>query len=122
MATSASPGRFKNISPKAYEHPADRAATAALASIPMLDRVTDYLVEYGYERRYRQGLLGGAIKLGERQMPDVWSTYLGVLETLDMHDVYDVYLTNEPVGMAMAVGSGKPVIVVGSRLVSMLDP
>jgi Zn-dependent protease with chaperone function len=122
MATSASPGRFKNISPKAYEHPADRAATAALGSIPMLDKVTDYLVEYGYERRFKQSLLGGAIKLGERQLPDVWSTYLGVLETLDMDEVYDLYLTNEPIGLAMAVGSGKPVVVVGSRLASMLDP
>ena len=31
--------RLKDISPKAYEHPADRAATAALQSIPMLDTV-----------------------------------------------------------------------------------
>ena len=29
--------RLKDISPKAYEHPADRAATAALQSIPGLD-------------------------------------------------------------------------------------
>jgi len=29
------PRRFPGISPKAYEHPADRAATAALAQIPM---------------------------------------------------------------------------------------
>src|ERR1700761_2539106 len=100
MATSASPGRFKNISPKAYEHPADRAATAALASIPMLDKVADYLVEYGYQRRFKQSLLGGAIKLGERQLPDVWNTYRGVLETLDMDEVYDLYLTNEPLGNA----------------------
>ena len=31
--------RLHAISPKAYEHPADRAATAALKSIPMLDAV-----------------------------------------------------------------------------------
>jgi hypothetical protein len=28
---------YTNISSKAYEHPADRAATAALKAIPMLD-------------------------------------------------------------------------------------
>src|SRR5689334_3285189 len=114
MATSASPRRLEGISPKAYEHPADRAATAALASIPMLGRITGYLIEYGYERRLRQSLLGGAIKLGTSQLPDLWNAYLGVLDTLDMPDVYDLYLTNEPFGNAMAVGSGKPVIVVGS--------
>ena len=38
-AMSANPQlhRLEGISPKAYEHPADRAATAALQSIPMLD-------------------------------------------------------------------------------------
>ena len=41
--------RLKDISPKAYEHPADRAATAALASIPYLDTVVRKLSELGYE-------------------------------------------------------------------------
>ena len=31
--------RLRDLSSKAYEHPADRAATAALQSIPMLDQV-----------------------------------------------------------------------------------
>ena len=39
--------RLKDISPKAYEHPADRAATAALQSIPMLDVVVRKLIEFG---------------------------------------------------------------------------
>ena len=41
--------RLKDISSKAYEHPADRAATAALQSIPMLDTVVRKLIEFGYE-------------------------------------------------------------------------
>ncbi len=35
---------FINISSKAYEHPADRAATAALKAIPMLDVVVRKLI------------------------------------------------------------------------------
>jgi len=37
MTTLPEDQRLAGISPKAYEHPADRAATAALKSIPMLD-------------------------------------------------------------------------------------
>ena len=37
--------RLIDISPKAYEHPADRAATAALRSIPMIDTVVRKLIE-----------------------------------------------------------------------------
>ena len=52
--------RLKDISPKAYEHPADRAATAALQSIPMLDQVVRKLIEFGYERALRQIFLAGS--------------------------------------------------------------
>src|SRR3954453_3972806 len=121
MATATPPGKLTGISPKAYEHPADRAATAALKSIPMLDVVTRRLIEFGYERALRQAYLGGSIKLGPRQLPDVWASYLEVLDVLDMPDVYDLYVTNTPITNAMALGSGKPIIVVDSGLLSLLD-
>ena len=38
--------RLVDISPKAYEHPADRAATAALKRIPKLDLVVRKLIEF----------------------------------------------------------------------------
>ena len=50
--------RLAEISPKAYEHPADRAATAALKCVPMLDTVVRKLIEFGYERALRQQLPG----------------------------------------------------------------
>ena len=73
-----------NISPKAYEHPADRAATAALASIPMMDRVVRKLIEFGYERAFRDALLGNAIKVGPDQLPEVWESFQETQRTLDM--------------------------------------
>ena len=69
--TPAPRKRFEGISPKAYEHPADRAATAALAAIPYLDSVVKRLVEFQYERALRQLYLGNAVKLGPRQLPHV---------------------------------------------------
>ena len=63
-ATLPDDQRLIEISPKAYEHPADRAATAALKSIPMLDTVVRKLIEYGYERAFRQMLLANALRVG----------------------------------------------------------
>ena len=65
--------RLKDISSKAYEHPADRAATAALQSIPMLDQVVRKLIEFGYERALRQVFLAGSVRLGDDQLPTVWA-------------------------------------------------
>src|SRR3954468_4935977 len=121
MATTTPPGKLAGISPKAYEHPADRAATAALKSIPMLDAVTRRLIEYGYERALRQSYLGGSIKLGPRQLPEIYERYRETLEILDMPDVYDLYVTNWPLANAMAIGAGKPVIVLDSAMVNLLD-
>lgn len=113
--------RLTGISPKAYEHPADRAATAALKSIPGLDAVVRKLIEFRYERAFRQGLMAASVRLGPDQLPDVWKRYENVLATLDMPGLYDLYLTQAPVANAAAVGSQHPMIVVNSQSLSLFD-
>ncbi len=113
--------RLRDISPKAYEHPADRAATAALQSVPGLDAVVRKLIEFRYERAFRQALLASSIKLGPEQLPDVWARYEETLETLDLPDVYDLYLTQYPVANAAAIGAGKPMIVVNSAALGLFE-
>ena len=75
---------YPDISSKAYEHPADRAATAALKAVPMLDTVVRKLIEWGYERALRQFFLGNSVKVGEHQLPDLWASHVGVCRILDM--------------------------------------
>jgi Zn-dependent protease with chaperone function len=101
--------RFEQISPKAYEHPADRAATSALNSIPLLDKVLKRLSDLGHERRLRQTLMGNAVRLGEDQVPDVWASYVG--------SVPDLYVMNNPSVNAMAIGAKTPLIAVNSSLI-----
>ena len=113
--------QLTDISPKAYEHPADRAATAALASVPMLDQVVRKLIEFGYERALRTAYLGASVRLGHDQLPDIYRLYKQVLVTLDMPDEYELYVTQMPTANAMAIGTGKPIIVLNSGLVNLGD-
>ena len=113
--------RLTNISPKAYEHPADRAATAALASIPMLDLVVRKLIEFGYERALRQTYLGASVRLGTDQLPEIWTLYQHVLGVLDVPDEHDLYITQQPMANAMTVGAERPIVVLNSATVSLLD-
>src|SRR5437868_1719265 len=87
----------------------------------MLDTVVKRLIEFQYERALRQSLLASSVRLGEDQLPEVWRGYQGVLATLDMPEVYDLYLTQWPIANAAAIGAGKPMIVVNSHLVALLD-
>jgi Zn-dependent protease with chaperone function len=113
--------RLINLSSKAYEHPADRAATAALQSIPMLDVVVRKLIEFGYERAFRQQFLAASVRLGEDQLPNVWADWNAVCARLDLPERYDVYLTQFPVTNAAAIGAGTPMVVVNSRCIDLLD-
>ncbi len=113
--------RLTNISPKAYEHPADRAASAALASIPYLDTVVRKLIELGYERALRASYLGSGVRLSEDQLPDVWRQHNIAYATLDMETVPALYLTQFPSPNAMAIGAAQPIVVLQSELVRLLD-
>jgi Zn-dependent protease with chaperone function len=113
--------RLRDISSKAYEHPSDRAATAALQSIPGMDGIVRKLIEFGYERALRQQFLAGSIKLGDDQLPETWADWNAVCARLDLPERYDVYLTQFPVTNAAAIGAGKPMVVINSRCIDLLD-
>src|SRR5579864_213270 len=114
--------RYEGISPKAYEHPADRAATAALRSIPLMDQLVRRLCDFGHERRLRQVLLGNAVHIGEVQVPDLWGSYTNCAWVLDLERTPDLYVTQTPLVNAMTVGAQNPVVIVYSSLVGSYDP
>jgi Zn-dependent protease with chaperone function len=113
--------QLEGISPRAFQHPADRAATAALKQVPYLDAVVRKLIELGYERAYRQALLGSAVRLGQEQLPRIWVLEREVFHVLDLADVPDLYVWQVPEANAFTFGSGRPVIVLNSELVRLLD-
>jgi Zn-dependent protease with chaperone function len=113
--------RLTSISPRAFQHPADRAATAALGSIPYLDKVVRKLIELGYERALRQSFLGSSVRLSEEQLGEVWREHAIAYATLDMTEVPDLYLTQYAAPNALAIGARRPIVVVQSELVQLLD-
>jgi Zn-dependent protease with chaperone function len=109
--------RYEQISAKAYEHPADRAATAALRSIPLLDRAVKYLSGFGFERMVYQFHTGNAVQISDRQMPLLWASHVRAASILDVAIIPDLYVTQTPEVNAMAIGARRPMVVVRSGLV-----
>ena len=87
----------------------------------MLDQVVRKLIELQYERALRQSFLASSVRIGPEQMPDVWRSWERVLGRLDMDEDYDLYVTQWPLANAAAIGSGKPMVVLNSELVSLMD-
>jgi Zn-dependent protease with chaperone function len=113
---------YPEISSRAYEHPADRAATAALKSVPMLDTVVRRLVEFRYERALRQFYLGNSVRVSERQLPELWVSHEGVCKILDTPGVPQLYVTASNTANARTIGSKNPIVVLDSSLLAQLGP
>ncbi len=113
--------KLPGISPRAYQHPADRAATAALKKVPYLEEVVRKLIELGYERALRSIALGASVRLGQEQLPHIWVLHREVFHVLDVEDVPDLYMNQYPFANAATIGSKKPVVVLNSELVRIMD-
>jgi Zn-dependent protease with chaperone function len=120
-ATLPEDQRLAEISPRAFEHPADRAATAALKRIPMLDKVVRMLSELGYERAFRSTLMASSVRLGPDQVPQAWADHVAAYARLDLKPVPDLFVTQFPVTNAAAVGAGKPFVIVNSAAMDLFD-
>jgi Zn-dependent protease with chaperone function len=117
--------QYDGLSVAAFQHPADRAATAALTAIPGLDKVVRWLIEQGYERALYQQNLAASVRLGTDQLANVYALHLQVVQTLDLPNSNEtppsLYIAQNPTLNAMTVGSQNPYIVLTSRLVEVLD-
>src|SRR3954451_9414619 len=113
--------KLPGISPRAYQHPADRAATAALQKVPYLEEVVRKLISLGYERALRSVALGASVRLGQEQLPHIWVLHRECFHVLDLEQVPDLYMNQFPMANAMTIGTERPVVILNSELVRILD-
>lgn len=111
---------FPQIGSSAWEHPADRAALAALQAIPGLDTVLRAIIGRFGETNLRMMMLANSIKVGPTQYSDIHDTLLRVCKTLDV-EVPELYISQSPVVNAGALGVDEPFIVLQSSLIEVLD-
>lgn len=110
-----------DISAATWEHPADRAALAALRRIPAFDEVLRRLFGFFGEKPVRLAFQANAVRVGPRQFPDLHTRYLRVLETMDAEDDYPLFVSQTPIVNAGAYGMDKPFIVLNSGALLLLD-
>ncbi len=112
---------LRDIDSSAWEHPADRAALAALRRIPGFDEVLRKLFGLFGEKPIRLAFQANAVRVGERQFPKLHAQYMDVLETLDAPGQYGLFVSQTPLVNAGAYGMDKPFIVLNSGALALLD-
>jgi Zn-dependent protease with chaperone function len=114
--------RFPGISARAYEHPADRAALVALRKLSGFDTLLRKLFALIPERSLRLSVLASCVKLSPVQFPDVYNMVLDGAATLDMENVPEVYVMQDPAVNAMAIGMDRPFVVITTGMINLMDP
>jgi hypothetical protein len=109
------------ISSRAWEHPADRGALVALRKLKGFDTILKTLSGFINERRVRLDYLGSGIRVDERQFAGMHRLLAEVGTVLDVEELPDVYVVNSPITNAMTIGMDKPIIVVNSSMLDLLD-
>jgi Zn-dependent protease with chaperone function len=110
-----------DIAPRAWEHPADRAALAALRKVPVFDDVLRKLFGFFGEKPIRLAFLANSVRVSERQFPRVWDLYQEVLKTLDAPEDYPLFVSQTPIVNAGAYGMDEPFIILNSGTVNLLN-
>jgi Zn-dependent protease with chaperone function len=109
------------IAPRAWEHPADKAALQALRRIPVFDEVLRKVFGFFGEKPIRLAFQANAVRVGPSQFPEIYRKYQECLKTLDAPEEYPLFVSQTPLVNAGAYGMSEPFIILNSGTVRLLD-
>jgi len=112
---------FPGLSPRAYEHPSDRAALVALRKVPGFDFAVRKLFGFIGDRSLRLATLASAVRVSETQFPRVHAQYVQACAILGIEDAPELYISQTPIVNAGAVGIDVPFIVINSGTLLLMD-
>src|SRR3954447_2864679 len=110
-----------DISSRAWEHPADQGALVALRKLKGVQKGPKAMSGLINERAVRLELMGSSIRVDERQFGVLHRLLAEVGATLDAPELPELYVQASPLFNAFTIGMDKPVIVLNSALIDLLD-
>ena len=113
--------RFPDISPRAYEHPADRGALATLRTVDGFAAVIKAVSGMYAERAERLAHLASTIRVGPKQYPDLDRIRNECAAILDIDPIPELYVYRSPVPNSVTLGLDEPFIGISTGLVELLD-
>lgn len=111
---------LKNISAKSWEHPADKAALAALKKIPGVATLLKKFVGITTEKSIRLATLASAIRVSDRQFANLHALLKEACHILDLSEIPEMFVAEHPFMNAGAIGVENPFIILNSSVVDKL--
>lgn len=119
ITTTLKRAPLTGLPPSAFQHPLDRQATENLKKIKGFDWLVKKYIEYGIERMEYVNHIGGAIRVGPRQMAKHYAMLLECCSILDVPEP-ELYVMQGGVN-AYTSGHNNPFIVLQTDLLDIMD-
>ncbi|MEU0879000.1 M48 family metallopeptidase [Lentzea sp. NPDC005914] len=113
--------RFVGMSPRAYEHPADRGALAVLRAVPAVAPILKAVAGAFSERGERLLQVASSVRVGPKQYPQLDRIRNEVAATFDLAEIPDLYVERNAQVYGFTYGIDKPFIVISTGAVDLLD-
>lgn len=110
---------FPQISPRAFQHPDDEAASDAVRQVPLFPQILQFVSKYG-ERLLELEYMTSCVQLGPDQCRSLYSKYVQAAKMLDVHPLPDLFIKSGPTN-AYAIGINRPKVVICSGLLEVLN-
>lgn len=121
MTNISSKRIFPDIHPSAFQHPLDTNATESLKKVPLLPMMISWLNARSLEQIIRQQCLENTIRLGRNQGGSIYQAFEYACHILDIKEIPELYIQNQPFFNAYATGTEKHCIILTSSLIDALD-
>ncbi len=112
---------FPDISSRAWEHPADRAALVTLRTLRGFDTVLRTLSGLLQERQHRLMYLATSVRVDERQFSDLNDLRRDCVEILQADETPELFVLQTPMVNAFTIGMDKPFMVVTTGLLDVMN-
>ena len=109
------------ISPRAYEHPADRGALAVLRAVPAVAPILKAVAGAFTERGERLLQVASSVRVGPKQYPQLDRIRNEVAATFDLDEAPELFVERSAQAYAYTYGIDKPFIVISTGSVDLLD-
>ncbi|MBW4577057.1 MAG: M48 family metallopeptidase, partial [Aphanothece sp. CMT-3BRIN-NPC111] len=112
---------YTGISSEAFRHPLDRQAEQTLRNLPGFDILARKFVEFLYERPQFVYHMGNSIQVGPRQYASIYQIFRESLRDLDISPDPALFITQDPISNAYAIGQERPSLIFNSGLLDLMN-
>ncbi|MBE9099492.1 M48 family metallopeptidase [Vacuolonema iberomarrocanum] len=110
---------YPGISASAFRHPLDAQAEDALRSVPGFDLVARRFLEFTLDRPRYIYLMANGIEVGPRQYSSIYQIYRECLRDLDISPEPTLFVSQNPLVNAYAIGQERPSVVLTTGLLDL---